>query len=458
MKRTILEKFKDGSLFMLMVMLLCSFFGVADASAMTADVVTGETGVTVQGEQGEVNSRAGAEEVTDTLIRKTIDQEVVKIKPHLFAINTVASANTKRIKHSNNPEYEVKSIETLPTKTTVNTAYTGSGAVQDAIDFVDNDLIAINGTIAIPSIPGYKEDGTTLDGQFLVLNVVNKDTSDKPIVVPINGVKSGSNNNTIPSIPAGTLVIRGARTGTEKQIRTDLFTAVPTPSDQYLQKFIMETEETTYFEMADKEVKWGKTEVTDMALFEHKLTQNTDFWLGKLSKRKVKNKYNEQKDDMAWFMKGIWWQAGKDFNNGSTTITTQDLVSMMKKAFVGNASSAKKVLFAGSDLLEALQNVQYNQVIYVGSRKKAMGLEFTSIISNFGELLIYHDQSLNDIGFDDKGLIVDTDYFEKITMGWRELELDHVKNGTSDSKGQVFVETCALILKNSKAHMRVSLN
>lgn len=458
MMRTKFEKFKDGSLFMLIVMLLCTVFGFADASVITADVVTGESGVTVQGSDGEVNTRAGAEEVTDSLIRKTIEKEVVKIKPHLFAAATVASANTKRIKHSNNPEYEYQSIETLPTITTVKTAYTGSGAVQDSIDFADNKLIAINETIVVPSVPGYKSDGTTLDGQFLILNVINKDNSGKPIVVPINGVKSGSTLNTLPSLTAGIKVIRGARTGTEKQIRTDLFSAVPTPSEQYLQKFIIETEESTYFEMADKEVKWGKTEITDMALFEYKLTQNTDFWLGRKEKRKVANKYNEEKEDMAWFMEGIWWQAGKDFSFGSSTITTQDLVAMMKKAFVGNASSSTKILFAGSDLIESLQNVQYNQVIYVGSRKQAMGLEFSSIISNYGTLLIYHDQSLNDIGFDANGLIVDPDYFEKITMGWREKKWDHGELAKSDSKGQVFYETCALVMKNSKAHMRVTTN
>lgn len=451
-------KFKESGVFVMLLMLLCTIVGVGDASAMTADVVVGESGVIVHGEGG-VNSRGGAEDVTDSLIRRTIEKEVVKIKPHLFAAATVASANTKRVKNSNNPEYEYQSIETLPTITTVKTAYTGSGELQDAIDFVDNNLIAINQTIAVPSVPGYEEDGTTLDGQFLILNVIDKDNSGKPIVVPLNGVKSGANkNNTLPSLPAGTLVVRGARTGTEKQIRTDIFSAVPTPTTQYLQKFIMETEESTYFEMGDKDVVWGKTEITDMALFEHKLTQNTDFWLGALSKRKVKNKYYDKKEDLAWFMKGIWWQAGKDFSNGSSTITTQDLVAMMKKAFVGNASSSTKILFAGSDLIEALQNVQYNQVVYVGSRKQAMGLEFSSIISNYGTLLIYHDQSLNDIGFDNKGLIVDPDYFEKVTMGWREIPLNHKELGTSDSKGQVFVETCALILKNSKAHMRISLD
>lgn len=452
-----LLKLKDSGVFVMLLMLLCAVMGVADGSAMTADVVTGESGVTVQGADGEVNTRAGAEEITDALMAKTIEKEVVKIKPHLFAASTVASANTKRVKNINNPEYEYQSIETLPTKTVVKTAYTGSGAVQDVIDFEDNKLIAINGTIAFPSIPGYKEDGETLDGQFLVLNVVDKDSSGKPIVVPLNGVKSGSAKNTIPTLAVGAEAIRGARTGTEKQIRTDMFSAVPTPTVQYLQKYLMETEESTYFTRADKEVNWGKTEITDMALFEHKLTQNTDFWIGTKAKKKIKNKFYDKKDDMSWFSKGIWWQAGKDFSFGGS-ITTDDLVSLMKKAFVGNASSATKILFAGSDLIEALQKVQYNQVIYPGTRKQAMGLEFSTIISNYGTLLIYHDQSLNDIGFEENGLIVDTDYFEKVTMGWRQIDLNHVELGISDSKGQVFVETCALVLKNSKAHTRVYLN
>lgn len=456
MNRTKFENSTKNSVVLLLLMLVCTMIGL-DANAMTADAVTGESGVTVQGDDGNVNTRAGAEEVTDDLIQKSIEKEVIKIKPHLFAAATVASANTKMVKNINNPEYEFNSIETLPTITTLKTAYTGNGSVQDSIDMADNKLIAINETIVIPSSPGYKSDGVTLDGRFLVLNVINKDNSGRPIVVPLNGVKSGAKLNTIPSLEAGVKVVRGSRTGTERQIRTDLFSAVPTPSTQYLQKFIIETEESTYFEKADKKVKWTKSEITDMALFEMKLTQNTDFWLGRKEKRKIKSKYYEDKEDMAWFMEGIWWQAGKDFSFGSSTITTQDLVAMTKKAFVGNASSSTKILFAGSDLIEALQNVQYNQVISVGARKQAMGLEFSSIISNYGKLLVYHDQSINDIGFEAKGLIIDPDYFMKVTMGWKQESWDHAKLGVSDSKGQVFHETCALVMQNSKAHMRVSL-
>lgn len=456
MNRTKFENSTKNSVVLLLLMLVCTMIGL-DANAMTADAVTGESGVTVQGDDGNVNTRAGAEEVTDDLIQKSIEKEVIKIKPHLFAAATVASANTKKVKNINNPEYVYNSIETLPTITTLKTAYTGNGSVQDSLDMADNKLIAINETIIIPSVPGYKSDGVTLDGQFLVLNVINKDNSGRPIVVPINGVKSGTKLNTIPSLEAGIKVIRGARTATERQIRTDLFSAVPTPSTQYLQKFIIETEESTYFEKADKKVTWTKSEITDMALFEMKLTQNTDFWLGRKEKRKIKSKYYEDKEDMAWFMEGIWWQAGKDFSFGSSTITTQDLVAMTKKAFVGNASSSTKILFAGSDLIEALQNVQYNQVISVGARKQAMGLEFSSIISNYGKLLVYHDQSANDIGFEAKGLIIDPDYFMKVTMGWNQESWDHAALAMSNTKGQVFYETCALVMQNSKAHMRVSL-
>ena len=109
MNRTKFENSTKNSVVLLLLMLVCTMIGL-DANAMTADAVTGESGVTVQGDDGNVNTRAGAEEVTDDLIQKSIEKEVIKIKPHLFAAATVASANTKMVKNINNPEYEFNSI------------------------------------------------------------------------------------------------------------------------------------------------------------------------------------------------------------------------------------------------------------------------------------------------------------------------------------------------------------
>ncbi len=449
------KKFKESGLLIFGIMLLCSFLGVYDGSAMTADVVAGEGGGAV--EHGTVTTLEFTDENSQDLISKTIDREVVKIKPHRYALDTLARS-IKDKRHSNNPIVQYYSVSSLPPSTSVKTTYTAptNGDAQAAIDFAENAIIAVNETIIIPSVPGYKEDGSSLDGTFLVLNVVDRDASGKPICVPLNGPTKGTGKNTIPNLPAGTMIICGGRAASELQIRTDIYNVVPTPKEQYLQKHIIEIEESTYMEMSDKEVKWNFSDLTEQAIDNFRDRQNTSFWIGTKQKKKIKNKYNRKLEE-TYFSEGIWWQAGKDFSFGGQPITAQNLVSLMKNAFVGNASSSTKILLGGSDFIEALEQVEYNQVVHVGSKKQKAGLEFDSIISKFGTLLVYHDQSLNDIGFSGKAFILDVDYLTKWGEGWRAIPLDHIKTGESDSKGQVFIETCGLTLKNADAHTRVSL-
>jgi hypothetical protein len=164
-------------------------------------------------------------------------------------------------------------------------------------------------------------------------------------------------------------------------------------------------------------------------------------------------------------MQGLWWQAGKDYTFGSLPPTKNTLVSMMKAIFVGNASSSTKILLAGSDLVEALQKIDYDQVVSPGKREQAHGIEFTSIISIFGKLLIVHDQGFNEfvdtsasVNFARKGLVIDPAYFVKPTLGWRSYNIDNRQQGTSDTTTQIFIEQCALVLKNPKAHTRISLD
>ena len=52
----------------------------------------------------------------------------------------------------------------------------------------------------------------------------------------------------------------------------------------------------------------------------------------------------------------------------------------MKHAFTGNASGKTKLIICGSDLLEKLEQVEYQKIIYVGKKKQAYGIEFNEII------------------------------------------------------------------------------
>ena len=124
----------------------------------------------------------------------------------------------------------------------VGSGYVANGSTQVTLNTSNNDIIANDQTLLVKGVSGYKEDGTTVDPDSdLVLYVIGKD-SGKPVCKPLNGVKSGATLNTVPSIPEETEILRMGRAGSETQIQSDAYSALPTKFDQFLQKFMIQIE------------------------------------------------------------------------------------------------------------------------------------------------------------------------------------------------------------------------
>lgn len=451
MKQKILT-FRDSGLFMVIVMLLCTLLGVADASAMTADVINPNDGGTVRTDA--MTTSTNAREDSANLLLDTIDEKVTKIRPHDVVLDTI-SRQIRDVKTSDNQTVRHYAIDVIDLTATLTTAVTG-GTAQTKIMTSNDSIFASEQTILVDGVQGFKEDGTTPDpDRQLMLYVVGKDTGNEPLITAVNG--SGSNRDVIPAIPANTKLTRMGRAGAETQIQTDAYSGVPTDFPQFLQKFMAQVEMSEIFQRADKEVDWNFTDAEEEAVFDMKRVQNVSFWKGVRARIKKKNAHTQKPEDI-YFTEGIWTQAGKDFSFGGQTVDVKNMVTLMKHSFTGNASGKKKLLIAGSDVVEAFEQVEYNRIVKVGTKSQAYGLEFNSIESKFGTLLVVHDQTLDDMGMADKFFILDADFLRKWTMGWRVNNFDFRKSGQSDADGRGLMEICGLVLKNPKAHSRGSLS
>jgi hypothetical protein len=447
-----LVKFGDSGLFVLLLLLLCSLFGIGDASAMTADVVKPAAGGAVN--TGSTTTVTETRKNSENLLLDTIDDKVTKIRPYDVVLDTI-SRHVSDSKTSENQVVRHYAIDVIDLTATLTTAVTG-GLQQTALATSNNGIFACEQTVIAKGVKGYKEDGTTIDNENdLMLYVVGKDTSNQPLVVAVNGQGTGDIKN-IPAIAVNTKLIRAGRAGSELQIQTDAYSGVPTDWDQFLQKFMAQVEVSTLFERADKEVEWTFTDQEEEAVFDMKRVQNVTFWLGVKRRIKAKNAHNKKAEDV-YFTKGVWRQAGKDFSFGGLTVDVKNMVTLMKHAFTGNNSGKKKLFICGSDVIEALEQVEYNRIIREGSKAQAYGIEVNSIVSKFGTLLVVHDQSLDDMGMAGKAFILDADFLRKWTMGWRVNDFDFRKSGDSDADGRMLMEICGLVLKNPSAHSRVSL-
>lgn len=445
MKKMFEFKEKSG-LLMIVVMLMCTLFGVS--GFMMADTVA------VDPVQNTITV-GSTKEASPNLILDTIDSEVAKIRPHNVVLDTI-SRHVKSVKSSTGQIVRHYAIDAIELTTTVATVHTESSATQTALDLVDSGIISNDETLIAIGINGYKDGTSTVDtANNLMLYVKGKNDAGQPIVVALNGKGA---TGIIPTIAADTVIMRAGRALSETQMQTDAYNGVPTDFTQYLQKFGAQIEESTLMKLADKEVGWSFSDQEEEALYDMRRTQNVTFWKGIFKKLRIKNSRSEKAEDI-FFTRGIWTQAGKEIALGATatTLTASKLTKLMKHAFTGNESGKQKLIIMGSDFLEALENVEYTKNITVGDKKQAYGLEFNSIISKFGTLLGVHDKTLDDMGMADKAFILDANFLRKWTMGWKAKDLDFKSDGTKDVDGRTMQEICGLVLKNPKAHSRVAL-
>ena len=449
--KKIKEFLKGKSILMLFVMLSCALLGVVDASSMAAEVVapTAETdGVTILGDA--VTDQVSREE-GDGIVLNDIDRKVVKIRPMGNPLEQIARFANKV--HCTSPKHEYASTDTLPCKSTVATAYTATGAEQAEINLASNKIFSVKETLLFPFITGGDELGAS-NNEWLMLYIVGKSTDGKLIVKPVNGIKSGDTVNTIPSIPLGSKVIRAGRAHNEIDMQTAPYAKIPSKTYQYMQTFRAQVEQSTLAKIEKKEVDWTFSDDEEEAVFDMKRGMNKSFFLG--SKRFI---YDLQ-EKRVYFTGGIWYQAGQTFAYGTSVddlqMTEEMLVDLSKTCFTGNAGNKKKIFLVGSELMANLSKIKRDRVINDQNTVTKFGIEFEIIKTNFGKFWVILDESMDELGLSDSGLVFDANLLRKIY--YKELEsrdFDKRKDGTSDVDARAITEMSGLILQNPNAHTKV---
>jgi len=459
-----MKKIKNhGGLFMFVILLFCALFGVSGVETVWADTPSGAAGL-AQPEGGEGTSGTGevsldqALKDSPNLVMRAVHNEVIKVAPYDWTTKSLLAKNFKISKKTGDHKVAVYSAATKPVKTAVATLYTAAETNQAAVDFgADNSNFYIGQNVIFPTIAGYAADGVTTSGRCFFANVVGFDANKKPLLEAKNGPKVSTTLNCLPTLAATTIALRGARTGSEKQIRTDLFNVLPTDKEFYIQKTLIEFATTGWYDNATKEVRWDNRDLMEMAIAEKTRTEMVDFWLGTSMAGYLNNKHTGDQDDKAYWAEGLWTQAGREFDfDGAIDIDT--IIDFGKYVFDGNRSSNEKYLMMGSELSAEFQKIIFNHPYMLGEtyRDKELNIEFSSIKFFGGKRIFFADDpSLTDIGMGNCGFLIDHKYAFEYKYGMEILPIDNKQLRTSDSKGQAIIEEKCHILANNEAHCRV---
>lgn len=435
----------------LLFLLLCSFGLFTSGETvigLAATVPLAGGGVNVTDEPVSADL---TKEVSPDLLKAHIDKEVCRIMPSSTPFDVVSRSG--RVISVGSREYEFYSLDTKPALTTLKENYTETTSAGAKLDTVNNEYFEVSDTIKVIGVKGYDEGGTA-EKDELVLYVMSKDADGKLNVLAVNGKKSGSTLGIVPTIKAGTELLRMGRAGAEKDAQTAQFETLPTKEQNYAQKFCTQIEVTdVYHEWTEKEVDFTFTDMERDAIWEMKRGMEMNFLFGKKSKLRDTNK----KEDV-WTTEGIWWQAGKDWTyDAKEGMTAKDLIALCKTALTGNASSKKKLVFAGSDFVEQVTNLDIQKVMQGDQYKAELGLTFDSIHSKFGDLYVVYTEAFDLAGMSKCALVVDDTYLTKFEFKSLSKERRDFKTaGIRDTEGEFIQEISGIVLKNPGAHVRIT--
>lgn len=391
------------------------------------------------------------------LLRNEIDRRIVKIRPMATPIDQLS--RWAGAKHAGSMIVDYYSVDTRPTTALTVSAFTGctddegSDRFQKArLSTDNNDLFEASETILVKGVAGYQPDGKTQSSQDLVLYVVEKEASTGMLnVVTVNGQTIGEYENCIPTIPSGTTLVRMGRAATELDVQTPQFEALPKKSRNYCQIFKMQIEQSTLQKIANKEVGWTFSDQEEAAIYDMRLGMEKNFLFG------VKARVEDtKKRETVMLTGGIWDQAGSEFTYEKGALNQNAVISMMRKAFTGNAGNKRKILIGGSGLIEQLNQLESTKVVMAGENIVKWGIDFSEMRSKFGKLYVLLSEVFDECGMEDNGMIIDPKYLQKYShIPFTTESLNLKQAGVRNTDAIVLTEASCMTLRYPKAHMRI---
>ena len=391
------------------------------------------------------------------LLRNSIDERIVKVRPMSTPVDQLSRCGRARRAGSMTVEYY--SVDTKKTEAKLAEAHPGGAGSKKSDDLytyilktTDDSLFEISETILVPSQPGYDRNGRPSGA--LMLYVVDRPSGGGVGVAPVNARETeimGGKTLQMPSLQVGELLVRMARAATELDVQTAQFAALPQKASNNCQIFKMQVEQSTLAKIADKEVGWTFSDQEEAAIIDMRLGMEKNFLFGSRARL-----FDSTKNEHIYFTGGIWGQAGREHELLIDALTEGDLVDLCSAAFSLNNGSRRKILIAGTGLVEALSKLQFTRTLSAGDTMVKWGIEFKEIRSNFGSLYLLHSEVFDQCGHRNDGFVLDPDYMTKyVHVPFQAETLDLRRSGQRNTDAVVLTEASCLVLRYPDAHIRV---
>ncbi len=212
-----------------------------------------------------------------------------------------------------------------------------------------------------------------------------------------------------------------------------------------------QVEESFYQRLADKEVGWNFTDQEEVAIMDMRMGMEKSFLFGARARVSI-----DDSGDEILLTGGIWNQTERTFSYSSGAMTESQLIALCREAFTGRSGSKRKILLAGSGLIQALSQLTINRTIAASETCTVWGIDFNTIVTKFGTLYVHHSEVFDLCGMEGSGMVIDPDYITKYShVPFSAERISFRKQGVRNTEGVVLTEASCIVLRHPDSHIRV---
>ncbi|MFG6385887.1 MAG: DUF5309 domain-containing protein [Muribaculaceae bacterium] len=383
-------------------------------------------------------------EIVPDLLTSAIDRRITRIRPASTPLDQISRLGGSR--HCNSMKVDFYSVDTKKTESRLaadcdpedSTIPQGDGSRMLRITVEDPTIFDVSETILFP---GVKDRDGKAD---MVAYVMDTGEAGEIIVLPAAEAPDAV-------IPKGTPVVRMGRAATELDVQTAQFQALPTKAFNFCQIFKMQVEQSTLQKLASKEVAWTLNDQEEAAVIDMRLGMEKSFLFGTRT-----SFTNTRKGEDVYLTGGIWNQATETFEYDVNNLTHETIVEICARAFTGNGGSKKRILLAGTGLVTALSNLNFNKSVDMRDPHVKWGIVAREIFTNFGQLYLVTSEIFDQCGHKNDGFIIDPAYISKyVHIPFHAEKLDLRASGQRNTDAVVLTEASCLVLRYPKCHLRL---
>jgi hypothetical protein len=385
------------------------------------------------------------------LLEDYVDKKLREYNRTKNPANHILRASKRR--NANSFVYRFWSIDERPLSCFVQTPYTNSKGDTVATLTVDNAASFIrDNVLMVPSMPGYDDESPATVKGTLKLEVLEVSVGTNSLrVQTINGSKSGA-AFPVPTINAGTQLVRIGTSLHETAGRTDPYGDLPTDTFNYVQRFGTTVSMSPFFADHAKEIDFG-LEIQLKRRFRELLEEEEAAILfGSRRIRKSVDK-NVEKHYMGGFE--FFCTNTFHYNSGASKFTREEYSDIMAQLFAANSGSSRRILFCGSDMISRFNNS--TEVIRNTTDLKPSVIEGIDVMGLRGlgsEVDIVRHSLFDAYGMSNAGLFVDPENAAVVSWGGLKRDkLDPSVTGESNEKKHFLHEAITLEVSYPETHM-----